>query len=990
MVIEDKASIENHIKNNADGKLDYSTEAITGYAVNGAVHYGLHLLKNTSYKKIIAFGVSGDEKRHRITAIYIDNPAFKRTLPDVDSFVNFTAANISEYYTREVLGEQTDKELQTADILKKAAELHEDLRGYGSLRETEKPLVVSGILLALREGDVDNFSVDSLTGDAKATDGQKIYRAIIDCLKRTNIEPESKRDKILSQFAFIRDGVTLNEKNATLGKTPLRYFTEYLKKNIYRSIKATNSAEDYIGRFYGEFMSYSGGDGQTLGIILTPKHICELFCELVELKASDKVFDPCCGTGGFLIAAMHAMLKQTSDEDEQRQIRRERLHGIEIRGDMFTVATTNMILRGDGKSNLINADFFKSTAEQLGKNAFTVGMMNPPYSQGTKANPGLYELAFTEHLLDSLAEGARCAVIVPQSSMTGKSKEEQQIKSNIYKHHTLEGVITLNKDTFYGIGVMPCIAVFTAHRPHSAKHKSRFINFEDDGYKVSPHVGLVETESAKDRRAHLLDVWRGKMQAQTKFCVTTTVEPSDEWLHSFYYFNDTIPTEGDFVKTIGDYLTFEFSMVMQGREYLFEGNGENEKNGESDESEGNTSDTDDGTPPAAAPLGEGDGAPAPGAPPHHPQVSSRTAPLDAVKWGEFFIGSLFTVKRPQARSEKQYQAGKIPFVASGNFNNGVIRCCNPNENEILDEGNCITVSPVDGSAFYQPAPFLGRGGAGSSILMLYNKDINKYSGNFLAQIIRQTCAKYCYGKMGNQDSIKRERILLPTTPAGKPDYEFMEQYMRVHEASLIAGYRRYLGELESSPAAVPLDAVKWGEFNFTDVFVIRGGFYNKKPPHEENGTIPFLGAVDNNNGVTAFYTLDNIEANSKTGEGKNEPLDRKIFDGNCICVTNDGSVGHAYYQIAKFTCSHSVNPLYLKQYPLNRYLALFLIKAIEQQAASFMYSRKWRPSRMRSSKILLPTTAAGQPDYEFMESYAKHLVATQYRRYLDYLERTGR
>lgn len=86
-------------------------------------------------------------------------------------------------------------------------------------------------------------------------------------------------------------------------------------------------------------------------------------------------------------------------------------------------------------------------------------MMNPPYSQGTKADPSQYELSFVEHLLDSLTEGARAAVIVPQSSMTGKTKDEQTFKENILKHHTLEGVIICNTDTFYGVGTNPVIAL---------------------------------------------------------------------------------------------------------------------------------------------------------------------------------------------------------------------------------------------------------------------------------------------------------------------------------------------------------------------------------------------------------------------------------------------------------------------------------------------------------------------------------------------------
>lgn len=570
LVIEDKSDMSKHMKLDEKGNISTEINAIVNYAVNGAIFYGKHLADNTSYKKVIVFGVSGDEKKHKITPIYIDETEYYRDLPDVESFISFNEDNIDEYYIREILKENTDYEKETAEILKDASILHEDLRNYGNLLDTEKPLIVSGILLALRESEYKNFSVDDLTGDSVKTDGKKIYDAINANLQRANVSPEVKKDKILSQFAFIKDTVKLNEIEPKLGKTPLKHFTEYLNNKIYKSIRYISSSEDYIGRFYGEFMSYSGGDGQTLGIILTPKHITQLFCDLADLQTTDIVFDPCCGTAGFLIAAMHNMLIKTDDSIQKRNIRQKQLHGIELRPNMFTIATTNMILRGDGKSNLINDDFLKQDTNKLQLKQSTVGMMNPPYSQGSKQNPDLYEMSFVEHLLDSLVEGARCIVIVPQSSMTGKTKEEQAIKENILKHHTLEGVITLNKDTFYGVGTMPCIAVFTAGEPHTPEKICKFINFENDGYKVAPHIGLVETESAKDKKQHLLDVWFGRMEAETKFCVKTTIETTDEWLHSFYYFNDEIPTEEDFMKTIGDYLTFEFSMIMQGREYLFE------------------------------------------------------------------------------------------------------------------------------------------------------------------------------------------------------------------------------------------------------------------------------------------------------------------------------------------------------------------------------------------------------------------------------------
>ncbi len=569
IIIENKADTSRHVNRYENQLIKDDTKSVTDYALNGALFYGLHLSKNTSYKKIIVLGISGNEKNHIISPIFVDERGNYRELKELETFVSFREDNITEYYEREILECKTNDTLKTEEVLKIAKSLHEDLRNYGNLEDKNKPLIISGILLALSEIEHKNFSIDDLSGDKIRTDGEKIYKAIEDNLRRANVSPQVKRDKLLNQFNIIKDNTRINEIDKGLGKTPLKHFGEVLFQNIFSSIKYNNSAEDYIGRFYGEFMSYSGGDGQTLGIILTPKHITELFCELLDLKPEDKVIDPCCGTGGFLIAAMHNMLAKTDNEEEKRRIRQDQLFGIEEQAYMFTIATTNMILRGDGKSNLENQDFFAQNPSQLQLKGCTVGMMNPPYSQGSKQNPKLYEINFTEMLLKSVVEGARVAVIVPQSTFTGKTKEEQAIKKSILKRHTLEGVVTLNKNTFYGVGTNPCIGIFTAGIPHSKNKLSKFINFENDGFVVSKHIGLVDDGSAKDKKQRLLDVWRNHIESPTKFCVETTVEDTDEWLHSFYYFNDTIPTEEDFRNTIADYITFEVNMITHGRGYLF-------------------------------------------------------------------------------------------------------------------------------------------------------------------------------------------------------------------------------------------------------------------------------------------------------------------------------------------------------------------------------------------------------------------------------------
>lgn len=741
LVIEDKASLSKHIKLDDKNCISVEVNAVRDYAVNGALFYAKHLAKNTTYKKIFAFGVSGDERKHKISPLYVDETEFYRELPEVQSFISFNEDNIDEYYTREVLKEDTDTEKETAEILKAAAVLHEDLRNYGNLLDTEKPLIVSGIMLALREAEFKNFSINDLTGDTIKTDGQKIYDAIDANLKRANVSPAVKKDKILGQFAFIKDTVKLNEIDDKLNKTPLKHFAEFLYGKIYRSIRYSKSAEDYIGRFYGEFMSYSGGDGQTLGIILTPKHITQLFCELLDLKPEDVVFDPCCGTAGFLIAAMHNMLQKADNDIQKKSIRQNQLHGIELRPNMFTIATTNMILRGDGKSNLINDDFLKQDPNKLQLKQATIGMMNPPYSQGSKQNPDLYEIAFTEHLLNSLTVGGRCAVIVPQSTMTGKSKEEASVKANILKKHTLEGVITLNKDTFYGVGTMPCIAIFTAGEPHPADKMCKFINFEDDGYKVAPHLGLLETESAKDKKQHLLDVWFDRIECETSFCVQTTVEAEDEWLHSFYYFNDEIPTEEDFDKTIGDYLSFEFSMIMKGKKYLFE----EVKSDVQNEIIG----------------------------------GYNLIPLADKQWKAFFIGGdngLFEIYSGKRLTVANMTEGECPFIGATDSNNGITNWVG-NRNETYDS-NVLGVN-YNGSVvenFYHPYHCIFS----DDVKRLHLKECedNKFVLLFFSRLILMQKAKYTYGYKFNGTRMNRQKILVPITDNGEPDYEYMEKYSR--------------------------------------------------------------------------------------------------------------------------------------------------------------------------------------------------------------------
>lgn len=186
---------------------------------------------------MFAVGVSGDEKHHRITSLYVDDREGYKQLEDLETFIEFSANNIREYYTRYVLEELTNVQKTTEQVLKDAAELHEYLRTYGTLKDQDKPLVVAGILLALDETKSGSFSIDSLTGDQLDgnRDGDRLMNAIKNRLTRSNVGPKAKKDKLLSEFEILQTSFWLNEVNDTLGKTSLKFYTEFLNDRIFKN-----------------------------------------------------------------------------------------------------------------------------------------------------------------------------------------------------------------------------------------------------------------------------------------------------------------------------------------------------------------------------------------------------------------------------------------------------------------------------------------------------------------------------------------------------------------------------------------------------------------------------------------------------------------------------------------------------------------------------------------------------------------------------------
>lgn len=170
--------------------------------------------------------------------------------------------------------------------------------------------------------------------------------------------------------------------------------------------------------------------------------------------------------------------------------------------------------------------------------------------------------------------------------------------------------------------------------------------------------------------------------------------------------------------------------------------------------------------------------------------------IDITNWKDFKIAKLFEIKSPATRSIKTYNEGNIPYVSSGGVNNGIVSYLEPKDDEELEKGNCITVSPLEGTpSFYQEDDFLGRGGAGSAVSLLYNDNLTKNIALFICTIIKISSKKFDYSDALTSDNLKTLKISLPilhnddgTIYIDKnknyndlgyiPDWEYMEHYMK--------------------------------------------------------------------------------------------------------------------------------------------------------------------------------------------------------------------
>lgn len=335
--------------------------------------------------------------------------------------------------------------------------------------------------------------------------------------------------------------------------------------------------------------------------------------------------------------------------------------------------------------------------------------------------------------------------------------------------------------------------------------------------------------------------------------------------------------------------------------------------------------------------------------------------VDTSTWKPFCARDLFTLERPKARIVRDYEPGDMPFVASGMSDNGVSCLVAPLSPDDFDKGQCLTVSPLDGSCFWQSSDFLGRGGSGASVCILRSEYLTERNALFVASCVRIALSSAAsYGNLYTGSKLLDAIIMLPATPDGEPDWAYMEMYMQqvLDREEMFA---EHLASLTAEAVADGhvIDTSAWKAFKVGDLFDIQKGKRLTKADMVD-GNYPFVGASAVSNGVTAFVGNDAY-----------------LHNGHCLTVCYNGSVGETFLQKEPFWASDDVNVLRPFDESVSDFALMFVAPCIRSLRRNYGYTNKWTSAKMAEDIIFLPATPDGVPDWAYMEQYMKDVMAAE-------------
>ncbi len=406
-------------------------------------------------------------------------------------------------------------------------------------------------------------------------------------LARSAAGPISSDDKNLyklEKLGILNRHVLEDQDIATLPYEDFEGILEFINDRILPHINDKNTAgQDLLNLFFTTFNKYVGKSDKNQAF--TPDHICNFMSKAIGVNKNSIVLDPCCGSGAFLVRAMTDAMDDCETGEEKESVKRRQIFGIEREEGAYGLASTNMLIHGDGNSNVIMASMFdkKSWIKQTGAN---IVLMNPPYnatknqclksyvkqwSNSKKQDPSK-GFHYVKWVADILAPSCKMAVLLPMQCAISTKGEILRFKTEMLRKYTLDAVFSLPNEIFYpGASAVACCMIFDLSISHRKAGKETFFGyFKDDGFIKRKGIGRVDKEDYSGMSVwstiedKWLDLYRNR-KVELGYSVTKAVTAEDEWLAEAYmetpYEN---LTEEDFQTTVNDYLSY---LVKEGRFY---------------------------------------------------------------------------------------------------------------------------------------------------------------------------------------------------------------------------------------------------------------------------------------------------------------------------------------------------------------------------------------------------------------------------------------
>ena len=709
IAVECKSSVHKHRSSTLTEYRDY--------AVDGALLYASHLSKQFD---VWAVGVSGVDRIEMKVShfLYLKDETSPQEIPQNDYLLS-VEDYLNQYITNPVKYQQDYESL-----LVTVRELNENLHA-NKIVGSNRSILISMILIALEREPFRNAY-------AAENNPQQLAKMVEDTavsqLNEANI-PTKRLEVLKQQFGFLKTETVLTTKDGELINLIQKIDDEI------NSFAKTHKYRDVLGNLYVEFLRYANND-KGLGIVLTPPHITEFFTDLVNVGKNDIVYDNCVGTGGFLISSMKKMINDAgADTTKESAIKSRQLYGVEVGASIYPLAVSNMYIHQDGKSNIILGNCFDSEIQGEIKNKRpTIGFLNPPYKADKKKDTD--ELEYVLNNLECLIPGGQCTAIVPMQSALAKKGNVAEKKRRLMAKHTLECVLSMPNELFFNsdVGVVSCIVVFTAHRPHPGNKEVFLGYYKDDGFVKRKGLGRVDAKNKWGKvKVDWLDKFVNRIE-EPGLSVNVKLNDTDEWVAEAYMETDYSQISDDlFERSLLDYSTYQFSNKIC------------------------TSVSD-----LCAHT-------------HHTHHRAPSLTLNHISWNWFEITDLFTVKGSKTTSILELEAfgsGKFPYVTTQATNNGVAGFFS----HYTEEGGVLTAdSAVVGYCSYQKTRF----SASDHVEKLMPKfHMNDFVALFLLTVINMEQYRYNYGRKCSQTRLRESRIKLPATAENSPDYEFMEQYIK--------------------------------------------------------------------------------------------------------------------------------------------------------------------------------------------------------------------